>query len=183
MTTWTFESGHSAAGFAVRHMMVSWVRGHFKPLEGKLEYDPDDPSKFSVEATIDATKIWTGDEARDGHLKGEGFLDVENNPSITFKGDKIKVIGKNNFEVTGNLTIRGVTKKVTLDIECLGQWETPFWVDGVDKGPKTRAGFVAKTVINRQDFNVSWNDKLDKGGIVVSDDVHITVDVEAIKDD
>lgn len=181
MTKWTFEPGHTAAEFAVKHMMVTWVRGHLKPVEGKLEFDPEDPSKFSVEVTIDAKQIWTGDKARDDHLKSKDFLDVENHPSITFKGDKVKLIGENEFKVTGDLTIRGITKEVTFDFRYLGQWQTPFWEDGKDKGPKTRAGFVATTTINRHDFDVSWNDNLDKGGIIVGDDVHITIDAEAIE--
>jgi polyisoprenoid-binding protein YceI len=161
-------------------MMVTYVRGHFKDVHGTLNFDPKDPGKSSVEVVIDAHKIWTGEPARDGHLRSADFLDVENFPEIRFRGDHVVVIGESDYDVTGDLTIRGVTRPVTLDVHYLGQWQTPWWEDGVDKGPKTRAGFVAKTSINRQDFGVSWNGTLDKGGIVVGNNVEITIDAEAI---
>ena len=167
MAKWFFESGHSAAEFAARHMMVSWVRGTFKNVEGKLDFDPEDPSKSSVDVTIKVAELYTGDKNRDGHLKNEAFLDAENHPTITFKGNQVHVIGENDFNVIGELTIRGITKKSILHVRYLGQWETPWWEGKEDKGPRTRAGFVARTKINRQDFDVSWNDKLDKGGVVV----------------
>ena len=105
---------------------------------------------------------------------------MENHSTITFKGSEVELIGKNDFRVTGDLTIRGVTRTVTLEVNYLGQWDTPFWVDGEDQGPKTRAGFVAKTTIDRNDFGISWNGELEKGGVVVGKDVLITIDVEAL---
>ncbi len=177
---WTFEPGHTAAEFSARHMMVSNVRGHFKNIEGSIEIDPDDPTDVSIEATIKADGLWSGDSYRDKHLKAADFFDVENHPEITFKGDKVQFIGQNHLMLTGDLTIRGVTREVTLDVEDLGRWDTPFWEDGEDKGPITRAGFSATTRINRHDFGVSWNDKLDRGGIVVSDMADVTIDVEAL---
>ena len=180
MPRWTFEPGHTAAEFCARHMMVTHVRGHFKDVHGTLDFDPDGPSDSSVEVVIDARKIWTGEQMRDDHLRSADFLDVENFPEIRFRGNKVVVIGEVDYQVTGTLTIRGVTRPVTLEVHYLGQWQTPWWEDGVDKGPKTRAGFVAMTTINRQDFGVSWNDTMDKGGIVVSDNVEITIDAEAI---
>jgi len=180
MAKWTFEPGHTAAEFCARHMMVSWVRGHFKNVHGAIEFDPENPSDSSVEVTIKAAELWTGDGDRDAHLKGPDFLDVGNHPTITFEGSEIQLIGGNDFRVTGDLKIRGVTKRVTLDINYLGQWGTPFWENGEDKGPKTRAGFVAKTTIDRNDFGVSWNSEMEKGGVVVGKDVLITIDVEAL---
>jgi len=180
MAKWFFEKGHTAAEFCVRHMMVSWVRGTFKNVEGKLTFDPADPANSSVEVNINVNELYTGDKNRDGHLKGADFFDAENHPTITFKGSDIKLIGEHDAKVTGDLTIRGVTKKATLDVSFLGQWQTPWWEGKEDKGPRTRAGFVATTKINRQDFGVSWNDNLDKGGLVVGNDVLITIDVEAI---
>ena len=180
MAKWTFEPGHTAAEFTARHMMVTHVRGHFKDVHGTLDFDPKDPGKGHVEVVIDARKIWTGESARDDHLRSADFLDAENFPEIRFRGDQVVVIGEVDYRVTGNLTIRGTTRPVTLDVHYLGQWQTPWWEDGVDKGPKTRAGFVAKTSINRQDFGVSWNDIMDKGGIVVSNTIEITIDAEAI---
>ncbi|HEV8487367.1 MAG TPA: YceI family protein [Blastocatellia bacterium] len=179
MAKWTFEPGHTAAEFSARHMMVSNVRGHFKDVHGTLNFDPKNAAG-SVEVIIDARKVWTGEESRDAHLRSADFLDVENFPEITFHGNQIVVLGEVDYRVIGDLTIRGVTRPVTLEVHYLGQWETPWWEDGVDKGPKTRAGFVAKTTINRQEFGVSWNDKLDRGGMVVSNTVDITIDAEAI---
>jgi polyisoprenoid-binding protein YceI len=180
MTTWTFEPGHTAAEFCARHMMVTNVRGHFKNVRGKLKFNQDNPHDSSVEVTIDAKEIWTGEPERDDHLRSADFLDVENHPEITFKGDQVEIVGPHDYMVTGDLTIRGVTRQAILHVNYLGPWETPWWEDGKDKGPKTRAGFVAKTKINRHDFGVSWNSTLEKGGIVVGNMVEITIDAEAI---
>jgi polyisoprenoid-binding protein YceI len=183
MARWTFEPGHTAAEFCTRHMMVTWVRGHFKNIHGTLEFDPENPQTASVDVTIDARGLWTGEQDRDAHLKSIDFLDVENHPTITFRGSDVVLIGDHDAKVRGELTIRGVTRPVTLDVRYLGQWKTPWWEDGVDKGPKTRAGFLGTTRINRHDFGVSWNSVLDHGGIVVGDDVDITIDAEAIRED
>ena len=180
MAKWTFEPGHTAAEFCARHMMVTWVRGHFKNVRGAIIFDPANPRAASVEVTIDAAGIWTGDPDRDTHLRSADFLDVENYPEITFKGGEIELLGENEACLTGDLTIRGVTRKVDLDIRYLGQWQTPWWEGGVDKGPKTRAGFVATTTINRLDFGVSWNAPLEKDGLVVGNTIEITIDAEAI---
>ena len=180
MAKWTFEPGHTAAEFSARHMMVTHVRGHFKDVHGTLNFDPKRPAGSSVEVVIDARKIWTGEPARDEHLRGADSLDVEKFPEISFSGNQVIIVGEVDYQVPGNLTIRGVARPVTLEVRYLGQWQTPWWEDGVDKGPKTRAGFVARTTINRHDFAVSWNDKMDKGGIVVSDTIDITIDAEAI---
>lgn len=183
MPKWTFEPGHTAAEFRARHMMVTWVRGAFKDVHGTLDFDPGNPGASSLEATIDAAGIWTGDADRDGHLRNADFLDVESHPTITFKGSQVDVLGDHDYAVTGDLTIRGVTRQVKLDVCFLGQWATPWWEDGEDKGPKMRAGFEARTEINRHDFGVSWNGTLDRGGVVVGDIVYITIDAEAIQDD
>lgn len=181
MAKWVFEPGHTAAEFCVRHMMVTCVRGCFKNIEGTMEFDPEDSVNSSVEVEIDAASLWSGQADRDDHLRHSDFLDVENYPKITFKGNEIQLMSRHEFKVIGDLTIRGVTRKATLDVRYLGQWQTPFWQDGVDKGPMTRAGFVAKTTINRHDFGISWNSTMDKGGVVVGDDVLITIDVEALQ--
>jgi polyisoprenoid-binding protein YceI len=183
MAKWTFEPGHTAAEFSARHMMVTYVRGHFKNIRGSLTFDPADPSKALVEATIDAAGIWTGEPDRDVHLRSADFLDVANHPTITFKGDRVDVLGENEATVSGDLTVRGITRSVPLRVRYLGQWQTPWWEDGVDKGPKTRAGFTATTTVDRHDFGVSWNAPLDKGGIVVGNTIEITIDAEAILDE
>jgi polyisoprenoid-binding protein YceI len=182
MARWTFEPGHTAAEFSARHMMVTNVRGHFKDVHGSLIFDPENITKSSTEVTIDTRNIWTGEAARDDHLRSPDFLDAERFPHITFRGNQVTVVSEHEYQVSGDLTIRGVTRPATLDVRYLGQWQTPWWEDGVDKGPKTRAGFVAMTKINRQDFGVSWNSNLDKGGIVVGNTVAITIDAEAILD-
>jgi polyisoprenoid-binding protein YceI len=180
---WFFEPGHSAAQFRARHMMVSWVRGDFKNMQGTLEFDPAHPSQLHVEATIDSTLCWTGEPTRDAHLKSDDFLACERYPAITFKSMRTTQIGQTDYEVTGDLTIRDVTKSVVLAVRHLGMWETPWYEDGVDKGPKLRAGFVARTRIDRYDFGVSWNGELPKGGVVVSPLIDIILDVEAIRED
>jgi len=183
MKRWIFEPGHTAAEFTARHMMVSNVRGHIKDVHGELEFDPADPTAGSVEARLDARKLWTGEEARDEHLKSEDFLDVERHPEITFSGDRVESLGCSEMRVGGELTIRGTTREVALDVRYLGSWSTPYWEGGVNRGPITRAGFVAETVIDRHDFGVSWNDSLDGGGVVVGDEVWIRIDVEALEAD
>ena len=183
MTKWSFESGHTAAEFCVRHMMVTWVRGTFKNVEGTLVFDPANPANSSAEIVIKVSELYTGDKNRDAHLKNADFLDADKHPTITFKSNKVELVGENEFKVTGDLTIKGVTKKTTLDVHYNGQWQTPWWEGKVDKGPKARAGFVAQAKINRQDFGVSWNSTMDKGGIVVGNEIIITIDAEAIKSD
>ncbi len=177
---WDFEPGHTAAEFCVRHMMVCWVRGHLKNIQGSIEFDPQDPANASVEAVIDVPGLWSGDKDRDAHLLSGDFLDAENHPKITYRGDLVEVIGESDFVVGGDLSIRGVTQKVALEVRYLGQWPTPWWEDGVNKGPMIRAGFVATTSFNRHAFGVSWNDTFDRGGMVVGDTVGITIDVEAL---
>lgn len=180
MAKWIFEPGHTAAEFCARHMMVTYVRGAFKNVSGTLEFDPENPRDSSVQVTIDTKQIWTGDPERDAHLRSSDFLDVENYPQITFRGNDVEVLGGHDYLVTGDLSIHGVTRKTALHVTYLGQWKTPWWEDGVDKGPKARAGFTATTTINRLDFGVSWNAPLDKNGIVVGNLVDITIDAEAI---
>jgi polyisoprenoid-binding protein YceI len=180
MARWTFEPGHTAAEFCARHMMVTCVRGHFKNVHGTLEFDPRNPKASSVRVEIDARGIWTGEPDRDAHLKSSDFLDVENHPVITFAGTEVELVGDHDALVTGDLTIRGKTRRTTLKVRYQGQRSTPWWEDGVDKGPKLRAGFLATTTINRHDFGVSWNAPLDRGGFVVGDEIEITLDAEAI---
>jgi len=163
--------------------MVTYVRGHFKNVHGTLQFDPTSPSNSSVEVSIDAGTLWTGVKERDDHLRSADFLDVENYPRITFTGDQVEVKGEYDYAVTGDLTIRGITRKVCLNVSYLGQWETPWWEDGVNKGPKTRAGFLATTTISRRDFGVSWNDTMDRGGMVVGNEIDMIIDVEAVLED
>jgi len=180
MAKWFFEPGHTSAEFSARHMMVTYVRGHFKNIRGSLSFDPANPSDASVEVTIDAAGLWTGEPDRDAHLRSADFLDVSNHPIITFKGNQVEIIGENEGTLTGDLTIRGITRSVPLRVRFLGRWQTPWWEDGRDQGPKTRAGFTATASINRHEFGVSWNAPLDNGGVVGGNLVEITIDAEAI---
>ena len=180
MPRWIFEPGHTAAGFRARHMMVSWVRGHFKDVQGWLEFDVDNPTELSLEATIQASKLWSGEKGRDEHLRGSDFLDVEKHAAISFKSTTSKCVGAADCEVSGNLTIRGSSRPVLLHMHYLGKWGTPFWTDTGDSGPITRIGFVGEARINRHDFEISWNGQMENEGVVVGDEILITVDVEAM---
>jgi len=180
MAKWLFEPGHTAAEFRARHMMVSWVRGHFKDVHGALDFDPDHPAELGIEATIQAARLWTGEPQRDEHLRSRDFLDVAQHATISFKSTASKCVGTNDYEVSGNLTIRGITRPVALHMHYLGKWPTPYWTDKGDAGPVTRVGFAGETRINRHDFGVSWNGELENRGVVVSDEVIIKVDVEAL---
>lgn len=181
MAKWIFEPGHTAAEFAVRHMMVSNMRGLFKNVHGSIVFDPDSPTDTAaVEATINAAAIWTGDDERDAHLRGPDFLNVEKYPVIAFSSREVRRVGETDFRIAGDLSIRGVTRPVELEACYLGRWLCPYW-DGVkDLGPVSRIGFTAATTINRHDFGVNWSAAMDKGGVVVGAEVAITMDVEAI---
>jgi polyisoprenoid-binding protein YceI len=177
MAKWIFEPGHSAAEFCVRHMMVTWVRGHFKDIHGSLEFDPDNPKRLSVEAAIKATGLWTGEPQRDEHLRSADFLDAARFPTITFKSVGAERTGASDYKVTGELTIRGVMRIVALDMTYTGRWRTPYGSATV-----TRVGFTGRGRINRHDFGVSWNSPMENDGVVVDGDVWLTLDVEAILD-
>lgn len=182
MARWFLEPGHTAAGFCARHMMVTFVRGHFKDVHGSLEFDEGSPGAGAVEVQIDARGLWTGEKDRDAHLRSKDFLDVDAHPQIRFSGKTTSRTGATDFKVSGDLTLRGVTRPAVLEVHYLGSWQTPWWEGNTDKGPRTRAGFFARTTINRHDFGVSWNGALDKGGLVVGDEVEITIDAEAIRE-
>jgi polyisoprenoid-binding protein YceI len=182
LPSWTFEPGHTEAGFRARHMMVTWVRGLFKDIHGKLYLDWDQPLTASFSGEIDATKLWTGEPDRDAHLRSADFFDVENHPRITFAGGLTERTGDIDFKAQADLTIRGITHPVLMDVSYLGQWKTPFWVGDENKGTLTRIGFEAKTRINRHDFGVSWQDEIPSGGVVVSNEIEVTLDIEAILD-
>jgi polyisoprenoid-binding protein YceI len=180
MATWIFEPGHTAAEFRARHMMVTWVRGLFKDIHGSMELDWDRCMESTFQGEIDATKVWTGEPERDAHLRSADFFDVENHPTILFSGRVTERTGDLHFKAIADLTIRGVHRPVILQGVYLGQWETPFWVGVENRGTLHRIGFEAVTTINRHDFGVSWQDELPGGGVVVSNEVSVVLDVEAI---
>jgi polyisoprenoid-binding protein YceI len=157
----------------VRHMVFAKVRGHFTKWTATLEIDEADPAKSSVEATIDAASIDTRDAQRDTHLKSADFLEVEKHPTITFKSKRVERAGKGHYKVTGDLTIRGVSREVPVDIEELG--------GGKDPWGNQRIGFLAKGTLNRTDWGLKWNQALEAGGVLVGEKVDIELDVQAIK--
>jgi polyisoprenoid-binding protein YceI len=179
---WTFEPGHTEAGFRARHMMVTWVHGLFKDVHGELHLDWARPLTATFSGTINARKLWTGEADRDVHLRSADFFDVENHPDIPFTGRLTERTGDIDFKAEADLTIRGITRPVVMDVSYLGQWKTPFWVGDENMGMLTRIGFEAKTRINRHDFGVSWQEEIPGGGVVVSNEIEITLDIEAILD-
>jgi polyisoprenoid-binding protein YceI len=183
MKRWSFEPGHTAAEFTARHMMVSWVRGSFKDVHGAVEFDLDDCMQTTFAGVIEAGKLWTGEPDRDAHLRSSDFFDVDNHPAITFSGRFTERVGDLQFQAVAELTIRGNTREVPLDVVYLGQWTTPYWEGDENKGEMTRVGFELGARINRHDFDVSWNDELPGGGVVVSNWIELKIDVEAISDD
>lgn len=183
MSTWTLEPGHTEAEFRARHMMVTWVRGLFKDIHGSMEFDYQHPLSTTFEGEIDVTRIWTGEAERDEHLRTADFFDIESHPTMSFSGRISERIGDSHYKALADLTLRGVTREVPLDVAYLGQWETPFWQDGENRGTMRRIGFEATTSINRHDFGVSWQDELPGGGVVVSNEIGVTLDIEAIIDE
>ena len=183
MRSWSFEPGHTEAVFKATHMMVTWVRGAFKDIHGRVLWDHDECMATTFSGEIDATRLWTGEPVRDAHLRSADFFDVENHPEITFTGRFIERVGDTHFKALAELRIRGTTNEVPLDVAYLGQWKTPYWEGDVNKGEMTRIGFALSTRVNRHDWGVSWNDELPGGGVVVSNDIDLAIDVEAILDD
>src|SRR3954464_13416866 len=173
MGTWIFEPGHTEAEFRARHMMVTWVRGLFKDIHGQMELDWDRCLEATFEGEIDAAGIWTGEPVRDAHLRSADFFDVENHPTIRFAGRFAERTGSTTFKGEVDLTIRGVTRRVVLDVSSLGEWKTPFWVGDENRGDMRRLGFEASARINRHDFGVSWQDEIAGGGVVVSSDIDL----------
>jgi polyisoprenoid-binding protein YceI len=173
-TTWQIDPAHTAAGFAVKHLMISTVRGQFKGVTGTVVWDDQDLSKSTIEVTIDATTVDTSEPKRDKDLKSEKFFDVAKYPTITFKSKKIENVSAGKLKVTGDLTIHGVTKEVVLDVEGPSNTVKDPWGN-------TRVAASATTKVNRQDYGVKWNANIDGGGVVVGDDVNITIDLEMTK--
>lgn len=176
---WKFDPAHSSAEFSVRHLGIAWVKGRFTEVSGSAEFDPNNPEKSFWQTEIEGKSIWTGDNSRDNHLRSKDFFDVENHPQITFKSTKVEKVQDNEFKITGNLTMRGITKPVTLAVEYLGVREIPS-VDG--KTLTTRSGFSAKTTVNRHDFKISWDAPAGVGATTVGGEVDITINIEAIKE-
>lgn len=174
VSTWKIDPAHSVAEFKVKHMMIANVKGKFTGISGTLNLDEADPARSSIEASIPMETVFTGDAQRDTHLKSADFFHCEVHREMTFKSTKIAVKGPGELAVTGDLTIHGVTKPVTFAVEG----PTP---PAKDPWGNTRVGLEATTKINRKDFGLGWNAALETGGVLVGEDVAITLDVEFIK--
>ncbi len=168
--TYVVDKTHSDAIFTIRHLM-SRVTGRFDDVAGTINIDRAKPENSSVEFTIQTTSIDTNDEGRDKHLRSPDFFDAEKNPTITFKSSKMKSTGKDTYDVTGQFTMRGVTKEITIPVTVLGEMK--------DGRGQPKIGFETSTTLNRKDYGVSWNRALDAGGYILADDVKVTITLEA----
>ncbi len=171
--TWQIDSAHSGIHFAVRHLVIAKVRGQFSRWTGALAVPDGDFSKATVDVTIDATSIDTGVADRDTHLKSADFFDVASFPELTFRGRRVESKGGDRFGLVGDLTIRGITREVVIDVESAGQTKDPWG--------NIRAGFAGKTAVDRKEFGLTWNQALEAGGVVVGDKVEIEVEIEAVR--
>jgi polyisoprenoid-binding protein YceI len=170
---WQLDAAHTQIAFAVKHMMISTVRGQFKNFSGTLELDEQHPERSRVEITIDPTSIDTSDERRDGHLRTADFFEVEKHPEIRFASTRVERAGEDEYRVTGDLSMRGVTRPVTLDVTLEGQSR--------DMQGQRRAGFSLRGAINRKDYGLTWNVALEQGGVLVSDKVQLVIDAEVFE--
>ncbi|NVB84853.1 MAG: YceI family protein [Kofleriaceae bacterium] len=176
MTTtnnWNIDGTHSSIGFTVRHMVFSKVRGRFGSYTATLELDEADLTRSKIEVAIDAASIDTGTEQRDGHLRSADFFDVEKYPHLRFRSTRIEKDDETSYRMIGELTIRDVTREVTLDVEATGKGKDPWGNE--------RLGFVAKTSFNRKDYGLNWNQLLEAGGVLVGEKVEIELEIQAVK--
>jgi polyisoprenoid-binding protein YceI len=171
--TWTVDPSHSEVSFQIRHM-VSQVRGSFNDFTGTVNMDAKNPANSSVEFHIKAASIDTNNADRDKHLRTADFFDVEKYPEITFKSDSVKPAGKNKYNVTGTLTMHGISKKVTLPVTFLGEGKDPWG--------GTRAGFETSTTLDRKAYGIVWNKAIDNGGVLLGDDVKVDINLETKKE-
>jgi polyisoprenoid-binding protein YceI len=173
-TTYTIDAAHSGAHFTVRHMMITNVRGGFRTVKGTVTFDPENPAATSVEAEIDAASIDTREPQRDAHLRSADFFDVEQYPAITFRSTGIEAAGDDEWKLTGELTIHGVTRPVALKVEGPAP-------EAKDPWGNVRTGATATTKIKRSDFGLTWNAALEAGGVLVGDDVKIELELALVK--
>ena len=172
-TTWNLDASHSEISFKVKHLMISTTRGHFSDIKATVVVDEAKPQDAKVEVTIATASIDTRAEQRDAHLRSPDFFDAENHPTITFTGKRLEKGGSADFRFVGDLTIRGVTREVALDVTDEGRVQDPWG--------GTRAGFSITGKINRADFGLTWNAALEAGGVVVGDEVKLEAQVEFVK--
>jgi polyisoprenoid-binding protein YceI len=173
--TYAIDPSHSHVGFVARHAMVTKVRGSFNELEGTGQFVAEDPSQSEVEVTIRTASVDTRSEDRDGHLKSEDFFDVETYPTITFVSTDVEQVDDEEFKITGDLTIKDVTKPVTFDVELTGP--------AIDPWGNTRLGLAGKATVNRKEWGLNWNAALEAGGVLVSEKVTLELEISAVRDD
>lgn len=173
MKKWIIDPDHTVAAFSVRHMMIANVHGQFNKISGTIQFDPADIPRSSVEVSIDATTIYTGIAKRDEHLRSEDFLDAGNYPHITFRSTKTERMVNNRFRLTGDLTMRGITRQITFEAEHFGPVKDPFEESG------RSIGFVASASVNREEYGMTWNVAMESSGIMVGKEIKITLEVEA----
>lgn len=171
---WNFDPVHSRIGFSVRHLMITKVHGSFKKWSGWILYDEANPGASKIDVKIETASVDTREDQRDAHLRTADFFDVEKYPEMTFVSTSIKPKGESEFEITGDLSLHGVTKSVTLRAEHLGKGKDPYGGQ--------RVGFSASTSISRKDFGLQFNIPLDGGGLAISDKVEIELDLQAVKE-
>ncbi len=176
VSTWTIDSVHSSVGFTVRHLALTTFKGRFHTVSGVVEIDEANPQRSSVNAAVEIASIDIKEERFAGHINSEQFFDAANHPQMTFRSTGVTLIDDKHWQIAGDLTIRGTTKPVVLETEYLGQQKHPF-------SGKTVAGFRAETLINRGDFGLVWNAPLDTGAQYVGEEVRISLEVEAIRQD
>ncbi len=169
--TWKLDMAHSAIAFSVRHMMVSTVKGNFREFSADLELDPEDLTKSSVRAVVKVASIDTREPQRNGHLTSADFFEVDKFPEMVFQSTRVEHLGGDRYRVTGDLTIKDVTRPISLEVTHLGTQVSPYGVKA--------AGFEATATLNRKDFGLTWNVALETGGMLVGDEVKISVDAEA----
>lgn len=170
---WTIDSAHTRVAFSARHMMISNVHGQFETVNGSVEFDEQNPTATQVNVQIDAASINTREPQRDAHLKSPDFLDVENHPYLTFRSNRVEQIEDTTAKMYGDLTIRGVTRPVVMNVEYHGLAKSPWGT--------TSAGFSASTKISRKEWGLEWNVALETGGLLVSDTVNINIELEIVK--
>ena len=175
VTNWSFDPAHSEIGFKVRHMMFSKVSGTFDTWDGDFQFDPDNPTEANAHIEIDAASIDTGNEERDGHLVSGDFLCVEEYPTIDFETTGVEKVGDGELRLDGELTICGITKPVSLDTEFHGKATDPWGAQ--------RVGFTATTELDRKEFDITWNQTLDAGGVLVGDTIEVEINVQATLDE
>jgi polyisoprenoid-binding protein YceI len=171
--SWQIDPAHSSINFTARHMMIAKVHGRFEKFSGTVNFDENNPANTTVDVTIDAASLSTKEAQRDGHLHSGDFFDVETYPTLTFKSTRIELIDEDTAKLVGDLTIKDITKEVVLNVEYLGQAQSPWGT--------INAGFTGATTINRKDWDLNWNVALETGGFLVGDKIQINIELELVK--